>query len=169
VGNFLGNSNTMFIKSASRFVAAVAFCATSLSLAGMAHANYTIKLDCHGTNGQPTWAGTPNTIKVETQKKNNGVWATLCNVVAPSCGTEDSAVCTSTSFVKADFSNVRISTNGNNAYFLDELIMSDAAGTVAWGIDNNFGWCFSMTPSDGNNQFCDAATARTTLTFATGF
>jgi hypothetical protein len=129
---------------------------------------YIVQSDCNGTGGVPSWANTSNQITVEIYV-NEG-WVLMSGAGAHSnCANEKSF---SIVFSGFPVTKVRVTTNGSDAYWIDDISLygfnSAIGGTVSliktWGIDNNSGYCVSTDPADVEAQ-CYQAVAKTTWVF----
>jgi len=146
----------------SKLLALAAFALASSMFTTDAHALFRVRLD-NSSNplGAVTWAGTSNTISVcAILKTSFGLCVPLESARAlNTIGNHD--------FNWWGFEDVdqildlQVSTNGSNAFWLDQLEILNGAGTKVWtsGADNTGGWCISTQPSDGNNANCSAPAA----------
>ena len=152
----------------NKLVAALAFCVSALSMMGTAQAaGFSVRLDCHGTNGLPSWAATSDVITVSA--RINGFYNVLGSVVpgANWCDGEDEISFSLAAFSAADVDMVRVTTTGSNSFWMDQVTLRDSTSGAEyhWGVDNNVGYCVSRTASDGNNSYCFDAVAKTTYDF----
>jgi len=149
----------MSIKTLSKVLSVFAFALCSSSMLSTAHA-WTLKIDCHGTGGVPSWAQTTNQIRVIVTYNNwpEPTFATFNGVPASMCDGEDELVVTNGGAEPSDpskIATVTVTTNGNNTFWIDEVrLLSGSSLFKKWGVDNTSGWCISMTPSDGTNSNC---------------
>ena len=151
-------------------VAAAAVVASSTLAPAQAHASYSVNIDCTGfPNAIPNWAGTVNTITVKAHKKNGTVKQLFSGVISnSSCITFGNII---QGFDTDSMSNVKkisVTTNGNDAFWIDSLWLNNGSSFITWGVQNQIGWCVSTDPADGNNSHCEQAKAFTTWDFPTG-
>lgn len=156
-------------KSLNRLVAALAFCVSAMGMMGTAHAaGFSVRLDCHGTNGLPDWAATSNVITVSA--KINGFYNVLGSIVpgASWCDGEDEIVFSLASFSAADVDMIRVTTSGSNSFWMDRVTLRDTTSGAQhyWGVDNNVGYCTSTSPADGAYSYCYDGVAKATWYFA---
>lgn len=139
------------------FIAAIGIANTSYAL------GFTIALDTMGMGGYPTWAGTTSTVTIEAQINNS--W--LVVYVGPIEELDEpNPVDTYFGYNKHEFrypafnfsdvTAVRISIDGGDALFLDQVhlygdlwVRGDPPHTwwwdpaKTWGVDDNTGFCLS--------------------------
>ena len=160
----------MIRRSAAQLVSLAAIFVVAAGFTSMAHAEYTVQLDCHGTNGQPTWASTNDAIFIYT--KINNVERQICSffVVPSNCSMFDDALiaCRRTDFPMSKVQSVIVRTRGSDTFWIDKVTLSDPTGQIRWGEDDTTGWCLSTDPADGNSQFCVAGKAASGWSFQTG-
>jgi hypothetical protein len=88
-------------------------------------------------------------------------------VPATLCDGEDEVIAKSLAFAASNVEEIRITTNGSNSFWIDELYLKDALGNAYrhWGGDNNFGYCVSTDGDDGEYSYCYEGEATDELTF----
>lgn len=155
-------------KPMNRLVAALAFCVSAMAMMGTAQAaGFSVRLDCHGTNGLPDWAPTSNVITVSA--RINGFYNVLGSVIpgANWCDGEDELFFSLASFSAADVDRIRVTTNGSNSFWIDQVILRDTTSGAEhyWGVDNNVGYCASTSPADGAYSYCQGGVAKATWYF----
>lgn len=155
-------------RSLNRFVAALAFCVAATGMMGSAQAaGFSVRLDCHGTNGLPSWAPTSDTITVSA--RINGFYNVLGSVTpgASWCNGEDEIYFSFAAFSAADVDRIRVTTDGDNSFWIDQVILRDTTtgGERHWGVDNNVGYCASTNFADGAYSYCQGAIAKATWYF----
>jgi len=153
----------------TRLLAVLGFClgATGL-LSSTAHAQgFYVMLDCHGTNHLPSWSHTSSTITIKA--KIDGFYNTLWSYPpdASWCNDEDEVVSYFGAFTADDVERIRVSTGGEDVFWIDEVLLQDADTYWQgwWGTDNNTGYCISQDPHDGENSYCLNGTAYSAFDF----
>jgi hypothetical protein len=150
----------MTIRHVTKLLAALALCLGTTSTISTAHADWII-LDCHGTNGVPTWGGTTSTILVaatRTDGTSDVRW-----VAAPTgkCGADDAFPI----FVNLNaqtvlpMRSIDVYISGPDEFFIDRIRVMNNLMTVEYthfGANNTSGWCLS-TQAEGNNASCGPA------------
>jgi len=129
--------------------------AGSLGFVGEAHANFTVRIDCRGDGGLPTWSATRDTITVYAMIL--GWWVKVGSKVMDDCSTENSQLISYSGPAYAhDVSRLIISTNGTNNFWIDEFALLNQAGDKfdSWGVDNDVGYCLSKNFAEGNTPYC---------------
>lgn len=159
------------MKMKSWLLSAAALCAGLTGYAGEAQASYTVRVDCHGDNGLPTWADTSDTITVQAIIGTR--WILLGSQTMVGWCNQDAiwVLRKSARDMAASVDAIVISTSGSNAFFIDRVelfegYLPDVPSKLytpklqaAWGESDSKGWCLSTDASDGNYGSCLGATA----------
>lgn len=127
--------------------------------------SYKITIDCHGTNGSPTWSHTADKISVgllyhygQSDFPDLDGSAHVGNVypTATKCDGEDEITVTTFDVENLpefdEVTGVYLSTNGNDAFFVDQVKLKTSTGSLiaTWGTDDNTGFCLSNQSSDAS-------------------
>ncbi|MEM7035483.1 MAG: hypothetical protein AAF570_00810 [Bacteroidota bacterium] len=128
---------------------------------------YSIKLDnCHSDLKNE---GTGNKILVEFLDKNGKVVGRDSkNGVSENCWSADAEFSLSTN---SKVSDIRVTTNGDDGYYIDEVsIYAHGKEVRHYGGENGGGWCLSTDPEDGRRSWkgkCDGTgnAAKKSVTF----
>jgi hypothetical protein len=128
----------------------------AVGLSTTAHASFGVYIDCHGTNGVPNWTSTSNTVTTFVKVNGNWTWIDARPVSASMCDHENGFSFSYSGFSGYDVSTIEMQISGNDAFWIDKIMLLDGATwhTWQWGIDNTLGFCLSTDPSDGKNQYC---------------
>lgn len=110
---------------------------------------YVVRIDnCHSDIGNE---GTGNTITVEFLSGNTVIYKSVKNGVPENCYTAD-AIFLARSAKR--ITSVRVSTNGNDGYYIDELrLFKNDKLIKQYGGDNGGGWCISTDPQDAHGEW----------------
>lgn len=166
----------MTISHFLRLFAASAVGLVALSFSNHARADLMVILDCHGNGGEPRdWPGTNNRITVSATIHIDGQQdfpLTLGSSTVTDCRNDDQGggPFMKAAFVGSNVKDIRVTTNGSDALFIDKLKLYSGSNNVwglvgQWGVDDNTGFCVSRQSSDGNNPFCTTSLAWTTWIF----
>jgi hypothetical protein len=120
-------------------------------------AGFKVKIDCHGTNGLPTWSETTNNVKIIAYV--NGYPITLRSpapVTPAQCNVEDGITVSYAAFSAPDVDKIIVSIDGSDAFWMDNvtLVNYDGKTEKKWGVENNVGYCISTNSADGANAYC---------------
>jgi hypothetical protein len=142
--------------------ALAAVCLASIGLTSTARAAFVIRLDCHGTNNQPSFS--PTNDRVTVAAKINGSWLELgaVDTTARFCDQDLEVVKSSSAFSGHDVQAIRVAHTGKDVFWIDRVYLYDVDTKKVWnwGVDNNFGWClakYTGGETNGQTPFCSPA------------
>ena len=135
------NHNIVRLLALSLFLTATGFASNSFA------AGYKVNIDCYGTNGQPTWAGTTNYVTIDA--RINSAWdrvgrQKISNALCVAYG--DTGITFSrNAFSPSKVSSIRVDTSGTDCFWIDRIRLKNESGTITnyWGVNNNTGYCVS--------------------------
>jgi hypothetical protein len=120
-------------------------------------------IDCHGTNGNPTWAYTNSRIMVAATR-TDGVsdirW--IAAVPSSKCATDDSFpiwVDINSQNNKLPVRSIEVYIDGTDQFFIDRVVVMNDLMTSELahvGANNTSGWCLS-TETETPNAYCGPA------------
>jgi hypothetical protein len=153
----------------TRTLTLIALSVLAIGLSTTAHASFGVYIDCHGGSGFPNWASTSNTVTTYVKVNGNLTWFDSRTVPASMCDHENGFSFTSSRWSGYDVSGIQVQISGNDAFFIDKIMLVDGATwhIWQWGVDNTLGFCLSTAPSDGNNPYCLNRVAQTWWDFDT--
>src|SRR5687767_1228588 len=102
----------------ANLLASAALIATLGLFSSKAHASFTVRIDCYGNGGNPTWAPTSDTIRVYAWI--NSAWLQVGQSTSI-CRTNDGYIYVHSGFNANDIGALSITTNGDDAFFIDEF------------------------------------------------
>jgi hypothetical protein len=148
----------MNIKNLTKLLAVLAFCLGSSSMMSTAHA-FHIRIDCKGVGTSPTWGRhTANTVTFAA-RTIGGLWTNLGAGTVPAsyCDGEDEYVVYGFLGVHPDsVAGVRVSINGSDTLFIDQVILVDDDGVYERfsGADNEGSGRCARNPAQGGWSSC---------------
>ena len=122
--------------------------------AAQAQASYRIMVDCRGTGGVPSWAGTNDDVEIWV--KINNAWQKEYDAPIPNskCDTENEFVWTvMEGFTADDVQAVAFYIYNTDTFWIDEWELQYSNGDDRWheGTDNTTGWCLSEDSGDASS------------------
>lgn len=143
--------------------AACALCIATIGMTTGASASmcqsFDLVIDCHGDNGNPSWAGTSNTVSLYTVVDGQWNWIDSLSGLSGVCNDEDQVVFQNIgNFYEIDHINFRI--DGSNMFWIDHWYIVDTCYNpdnvvYTYGIDDNTGICLSKGP-ESSYSYCEA-------------
>ncbi len=115
---------------------------------------YKVKIDCN--HSKIDNEGTKNKVKVCTYKDNK---VQKCESKRPSCGSTWDA---NYKVLGEDITDIRIFTDGNDGFFMDEVYVYSPNGKLLkqYGRDDGKGWCLSKDKGDNKGSWKSYVSSR---------